>query len=570
MEIVTPGVSPQTEVIERRGSRSRPIRAWGFVDTSKVNSDVFLHALAIELGADVGGDTGVRKAAPGVGLTDDELARLSGECDAVILGFGDCGTSMSFAVRDAVALEHAGVTAVVVCSSAFSRGATQLSKLLGVPSLAVVELPHPLASRTDAEIRQLARDAMPRVVNAARHSSSVDDATEPPIPARLSVSEDSREAIEELHRQGWTDGLPVVPPSIDAVEHMLAISGLKGQQRMPAVPPAQTRSTLERWAANAVMAGCLPEHLAVVLAAMDALLDPDAALASSQVATNSSTPLLLLNGPIRDAVDAARSYNVLGPGSRSTARIGRAVRLILQNIGGEITGLTDLATHGQPGKFTYCFAENEEESPWEPWHVTKGFRPDDSAVTVVMASAPQNIFAYGCNIASDLIDHLVGAMTALGSNNVMFDTGPMIVLGPEHANLLARSGIQREQLQKTLFERARIDLDRFPVAARLRLQTRRARWFETTGNDREIGLADRPQDVHIVVAGGPGIHSQFISTSFSRVPVTRRIGVEFWASTDGGQADRAAADTQLTTGYKHHRIAERPQPRRETNLRRDV
>lgn len=522
MEVIAPGATAEAPAVHVHERVGRPGRGWGFVDTSKVNSDVFLAALEAELGGGANSIT-VRKPAPGESLSEADLDRLAAACDTVVLGFGDCGTSMSYAVRDAANLHAVGVTPVVVCSDAFGPGAHRLSQLLGLQNLAVIELPHPLASRTSAQISDLAREAAPRIASGPREPRTLDDKPGTSVPPRLSLSDETKDAIEELHVLGWTDGLPVVPASPAAVEEMLEAVGLRWDQTMPGLPPAGARASADRWAANAVMAGCLPDHFQVVLAAMHALLSPGSGLPASQVATNTSTPLLVLNGPIRRALQSTGGYNALGPGSRATASIGRAVRLILQNIGGERSGTTDLATHGQPGKFTYCFAENEEESPWLPWHVSRGFDANVSTVTVVMASAPQNIFAYGCNTSADLIDHLVDAMTALGNNNILFDTGPILVLGPEHAHLLARSGLGREELQQVLFERARIDLDRLPAPTRDRLRTRRRRWFEIAGDDGHIGMADRIEDIHVLVSGGPGIHSQFISTSFSAHPITRVI-----------------------------------------------
>src|SRR6185503_15704101 len=125
---------------------------------------------------------------------------------------------------------------------------------------------------------------------------------------------------------------------------------------------------------------------------------------------------------------------------RANAAIGRALQLVLRNLGGDIPGETDMATHGQTGKLTFCIAENEEASPWEPLHVERGFRREDSTVTVIGASAGHNVFTYGCETGAEILDHFAGAMTALGHNNVIFPTGPLMVVSPEHAAVLARDG----------------------------------------------------------------------------------------------------------------------------------
>lgn len=518
MEVVTP-TARDNKTIKGASWPGGPIERWGFVDTSKVNADHFLATLRKALGVPEGAPGQVRKPAPGYALTSEELSQLAEASQAVVLGFADCGTSTYYAAREAACLERLGVPAVLICSDAFEHAAKELASHFGLRHLKTVVLPHPLASRAAAEIETWADESVSTIQRLI--SVAGDDAnreTEPDTP-RTVLPDIASEAQEAMHSRGWSDGLPMVAPLASLVESMLAaVGGHVSDEIMPAVPPTQTKAPLERWAANAVLAGCSPSHFAVVLAAMDALLDPAARLGSSQVATNTSAPLLILNGPIRATIDAESRYGCLGSGNRANAAIGRAVRLILRNIGGELPGITDLATHGQPGKFTFCVAENEEESPWEPWHVYKGHPADTSTVTVVMASPPQNIFTYGCNTPGDLLDHLIGALTALGHNNIMFDTGPLLLLGPEHAHLLAKHGYSRADVQAAIFEGARIPLARLPEAARKRIRTRRSRWFELTGVSDHVGVADRPEDIHLVVAGAPGIHSQFISTAFSEHP----------------------------------------------------
>jgi hypothetical protein len=523
MEVVTPTARAGT-TIKGASWNGGPIQRWGFVDTSKVNADHFLSALRKALAVPEGAPGQVRKPSPGCALTSEELSLLAEASQAVVLGFADCGTSTYYAAREAACLERLGVPAVLICSDAFESAARELAGHFGLRHLKTVVLPHPLASRAVTEIEAWASESAPAIRHLISRPSEDAEEEIAPDSVRTILPDTPSNAQETMHTYGWSDGLPVVAPLPGLVEAMLAAAdGRGGDQIMPAVPPTQTKTALERWAANAVLAGCLPSHFPVVLAAMEALLDPAAGLSSSQVATNTSAPLLILNGPIRAAIDAEARYSCLGSGNRANAAIGRAVRLILRNIGGELPGITDLATHGQPGKFSFCLAENEEESPWEPWHVYKGHPAQASTVTTVMASPPQNIFTYGCNTPSDLLDHLIGALTALGHNNIMFDTGPLLLLGPEHAHLLAKHGYHRADVQAAIFERARIPVARLPEAARVRIRTRRSRWFELTGVSDHVGVADRPEDVHLIVTGAPGIHSQFLSTAFSKHPTTRVI-----------------------------------------------
>ena len=281
---------------------------------------------------------------------------------------------------------------------------------------------------------------------------------------------------------------------------------------------------MEKIAVNAVMAGCRASYFPVVLAAVEAMIEEDCKLYGAQTATNMSTPLLILNGPVVRRIGANAGRNVLGPGNRANATIGRAVRLVCQNIGGEVPNETDMATHGQPGKLSFCFAEAEADSPWTPFHVDQGFAPTDSTVSVIgCASSPHNVFTYGCENGEEILDHFVGAVTALGNNNIIFPSGPLLVFGPEHAGVLDRDGFSKQAIRDYIFEKARIPLSRFAARTVKGFHHRRANWFETVGDAENIGIADRAEDVHIVVAGGPGIHSLFIPTSFSLRPVTKII-----------------------------------------------
>src|SRR5204862_6535605 len=189
------------------------------------------------------------------------------------------------------------------------------------------------------------------------------------------------------------------------------------------------------------LAGCKPDYFPVVLAAVEALLDHDCQLYSIQTATNTTAPLIIVNGPIAEKLDINSQGNLFGPGWRANATIGRAVQLVLRNIGGDIAGETDMSTHGQAGKFTACIAEAEKDSPWTPFHVDAGFSANDSTVTVIGTSAGHNVFTYGCETGQEILDHLIGSMTALGPNNIIFPPGPRMVLRPEHAATLDRDGI---------------------------------------------------------------------------------------------------------------------------------
>ncbi len=493
----------------------------GFVDNSKCNADLFVRRLCKQFGDRFAAVPGpiVRKLAPKDRLSEADLSRLS-QCDAVILCFGDCGTSTSINVADAVEIERRGIPTANVFSTAFAEAARKQAEGRGLHDLPLVKIPHPMHTAPQKAVTERADAAIDALVERLTTQARV--STEAKNLDHIEGANDNDDH-EMLFARGWTDGLPVVFPTLSKVAAMVEASGRNAQEQIGPIPPCWRHATIEKIAINAVMAGCKPDYFPVVLAAIDALLDNDCQLYGIQTATNTTAPLLIVNGPIVDQLDINARGNVFGQGVRANATIGRAVQLVLRNIGGDIAGETDMATHGQAGKFSACIAEAEADSPWAPLHVDAGFEAADSTVTVIGASAPHNVFTYGCNTGEDILEHFVGAATALGHNNIIFPTGPIFVVSPEHAGTLARDGIGKADLQNAIFERARIPLSRFAKRSVEGLRHRRSRWFAQVGDPDHIGVADRPEDINIVVAGGAGIHSLFVPTAFSYRMVTRRI-----------------------------------------------
>ncbi|MSQ07038.1 MAG: hypothetical protein EXR54_08140 [Dehalococcoidia bacterium] len=203
------------------------------------------------------------------------------------------------------------------------------------------------------------------------------------------------EAIERCYELGWTDGLPVVPPVDHRVAQFLDYAGRDADEVVGELPERRRRITVGKVAANAVMAGCLPEHLPVVLAATEAMLDPVFNLVGPSSSLGGAAILVIVNGPVVQQLNINARGNLFGPGNRANATIGRAVRLILMNAGAAIPGLFDRSVIGHPGKYTYCIAEAETETHWTPLHVGRGFRPEQSAVTVFAAEAPRQVRSVG-------------------------------------------------------------------------------------------------------------------------------------------------------------------------------
>jgi len=219
-------------------------------------------------------------------------------------------------------------------------------------------------------------------------------------------------------------------------------------------------------------------------------------------------------------------YNALGQGWRSNATIGRAIRLILLNIGGGEPGVLDRATLGQPGKYSYCLAENEAESPWMPLHVERGFSREESTVTVFGAEAPHNINDHRSTTGRDVLKTITHTMAVPGCNNALVGGDVLLILGPEHAATIAGDGFSKEEVKKFLFEEARVPLERFPESALEWIRVMRPHLQDLFEKGGSLPLVDRWQDLHVVVAGGAGKHSAFIPTFGTVKSITKCIALK--------------------------------------------
>ncbi len=336
--------------------------------------------------------------------------------------------------------------------------------------------------------------------------------------APIDIDGSFEEVNAYFYMKGWTDGLPIAPPTGERIQAMIEGSGRKGSEALAQLPISMGTATIERIAINAVMAGCEPSYMPVVVAAVEAIAEKSFNLSSIQSTTNPATPMLVVNGPIRKALDINSATNALGPGRKANATIGRAIRLIMLNIGGGTPGDVDKSTQGWPGKYTFCFAENEEENPWEPLHAHKGFGRGESAVTAFGAHGTHNIHAGNPPTAGDLADFLAAAMINLGVNTFVLNGGePALLLSPDHARLLASSGYTRQSLQEHIFQKARAPLRQFPKNLRDIIEQR--------GN--AIGemapLIKEPRLLNIIVVGGAGgLFSTFVPV-LGYAAVTKRI-----------------------------------------------
>jgi len=344
-------------------------------------------------------------------------------------------------------------------------------------------------------------------------------------PGAMIECDDDPEAIfEYLCAKGWSDGLPVIPPTPERVERMLAYCDRDFDQPVVKIPPRFGNATPIRVAANAVMAGCKPEYFPLVLLALEAMAEEQYNLYGTQATTHPCTPMLIFNGPVAKEVGLNSGHNVMGNYFRANAVIGRAVRLSLVNIGAAIPGTGDMATAGTPAKFTFCVAENEDNSPWEPLHVELGFPKEASTVTVVAAEGPHNVNDHESITPEGILTMVAGTMPNTGSNNAYYAGQPVMAFGPEHAATVASGGMSKAQVKQWLWDRATIPLSKFSQEGiDRRFRRKLAEQFATAPLDTPVHMWAKPEDLIVIVTGGAGKHSQWVPTFGNTRSATRAL-----------------------------------------------
>jgi hypothetical protein len=333
-------------------------------------------------------------------------------------------------------------------------------------------------------------------------------------------------AITKLFQQrGWGDGLPIVPPTPERVQATLAYCDRRWDHPVAKMAPRYGDATPIRIAINAVMAGCEPEYFPIIVAAIEAMCDPAFNLYAIQATTHLCAPLVIVNGPIAAELEINGGINAFGPGKQANSTIGRAIRLALVNIGGGVPGAGDMATFGAPSKFSYCVAENETDSPWQPLHVDRGCAPGTSSVTVVGAEPLHNVNDHASTTAIGILRMIAGTMRTTGNNDVYnYQDGtypqPLVVFGPEHAKTVADGGYDKQAVRQYLFEQAHMPLGDF---SQENIDIRFRRKYGDAPLETRVPVFKRPEDLLIAVIGGPGKHSAVIPTFGATRAVTKTL-----------------------------------------------
>lgn len=262
---------------------------------------------------------------------------------------------------------------------------------------------------------------------------------------------DAEDPIEACFDRGWTDGLPVVPPTPERVLRMLAGTTRRPDEVLGMVPPDLAPCTVEKVAVNAVMAGCKPEYMPVVLAAVEAALVDEFGMHGILCTTMFAGPLVIVNGPVARAVGVNSGVNALGQGTRANASIGRALQLVIRNVGGGRPGEVDRATLGTPGKYTFCFAEADDPA-WEPLHVQRGFQPEQSTVTLFAGEGVQGVVDQKSRTPESLARSLALSLQAVDHVKLAMAGDAVLVVSPDHCRVFIDAGWTKARLLEELLQ----------------------------------------------------------------------------------------------------------------------
>jgi hypothetical protein len=306
---------------------------------------------------------------------------------------------------------------------------------------------------------------------------------------------DIHAAQELYHANGWTDGLPIVPPTEEAVQACLEWAMTPPDQLIGIEPVRGVGITAEKLAINAVMAGCLPMHFPVVLTAIAAMLQPEFLLHGATASTGGCAVFVVLNGPIRREIGAVGTFNALGNSDRATAVIGRAIRLVLINLLEVRPGGIDRSTIGHPGKFSYCIAEDEEDTSWQPLHVVRGLPQEVSSVTVMAAGSPRQIMNEWTTEPREILETFAAEMRANMRHYSIWGGNYALIVPKQLREHLQTAGWSKRDIADFIYRRARIHRREWAECGKTAVVRDRG--------DTEYAALDSPEQLLVVAAGGP-------------------------------------------------------------------
>jgi hypothetical protein len=416
---------------------------------------------------------------------------------------------------------------------------------VGLPSLRIVKVPHPIGGMPADVIGERAASIIDNVISGLTQHEEQGKETPTkvtvvkPEPETIKVSGTSnikalREVNDLFYEKKWTDGLPIVPPTQEAVAWMLTGTDRAPSEIVGLIPPRAGKATIRNIAINSVMAGAEPRYLPVIIAAVEAVTDPAFAsgstfwgLAGMQSTTGPVTPLLIVNGPIAKDLKIESGMDCFGRGHRANATIGRALRLTLINAGGAYPGVNDMKGQGSSQEFTFCVAEREDhpvyhrtQNPWKPLHVEKGYSPTTSTVTAAATFPPINV-KESDHCGPEILNSVVDTMTALGQEPHAMDWSYVLVLGSTHAQCLADAGMSKDDIREFIYANGVMPWRKYKQQYQAGT-TAQPKWAAWTVDDMtSVHIFESPDSIMVMAAGGECPHSQIIKCTFK--PATKEI-----------------------------------------------
>jgi hypothetical protein len=411
-------------------------------------------------------------------------------------------------------------------STAFYPKALHDARALALPDARIAVFKHPLGGLNDTQVAERVAGMHDSLLTALAKSPMPAAAAAPPPATRVDAPADPTALQGWFFERGWSDGLPLIAPTAEAVARMVAGSGRTAGEVIGAVPPRDGVATVEQIAVNAVMAGCRAEHMPVLVTAVEAMLEPCFNLHSIQATTHPVAPLLIVHGPIAQQIGMNAGAGTFGPSSLANATIGRAIRLILWNLGGAHAGKADRSTQGSPAKYGFCIAENAAASPWGSFVTERGLPEGANAVTVFGGEPPHNINDHEHGDAEGILRIAADTLRTLGINNWFLAWHGrkelMLVLSPEHAASVASSGWSRRQVREYLYATIARRRDELAHGGMYGMRD----WTPALNDlamDARVPVAPSADDILVLVAGGDGKHSAALPSFGATVSVTRAI-----------------------------------------------
>ena len=399
-----------------------------------------------------------------------------------------------------------------------------------MPQMEWAEVEYPLAGLSQEEGEAKAKSAYARIVEILtrkdlKRRSDIPESYPEAKDKNLRFSGDTlNDVLEEMNAAfmdlHWGDGLPLVPPTREAVEEMLKGVSLRPDDVIGLLYPGQGKATVKKIAINAVMAGCRPDYMPVLIATIRAITSPEYNQESTLLSTGSFFPVLVVNGPIAKKIQMNGGRNAFGPGWRSNATIGRAIRLMIINIGGSWPNVNDMSVLGHPGKYTCCIAENAQSSPWPSLSEELGYPPATSTVAVYPGLMMGYVTTTGGPNPEDVLQPLCEQLSAVSSTvSIVPTVQTLVILNPLHARKLHDMGLTKPDVKRYIYENTRLSGEKYLRMTQLAAMKTKIRKDFSSWPGSTVSLFDSPDRIYVVVAGAEGVQSTFIRGFFGNIAI---------------------------------------------------